>query len=165
MPTIYPVQYYGMPNGDVCLIWTRPYTKPSGRTAYEIVVEKLENWSYDYEKENLYDLLKFKDDPVLTAIAIDRYNQKMTVKRVFKGFITPPTEHMYNGLIRYYQGELTKKQDAENLKFKEYLDKLERKEREEDEVEEGLRAKVLEKGSKNGPPKRKRMMPPKKTSQ
>ena len=157
LPTIYPVYYYGMPNDTVYVIWVRPYTKPSGKTNLEVVVEQLENWEFNYEEVKLYDLslMNKKDIATIGMEGIDRYNQKMVRRRAFKGFNMPPTKHLYEGLARFCYHEIIKRLEADDLKLKAYCEKLERKEQEEQEAYERGFLKENPAVSRTKPPKGK----------
>jgi len=80
LPTAFPVNYYGMPNGKVYFIFSRFYEIDYGNTGLEFIVAEHCEFSFDYEKETIsvvkkgnsklpvYTELIDKPDPIYRTI-------------------------------------------------------------------------------------------------
>lgn len=53
LPTTLPVYYYGMPNGEIVLVYARHYTKKFNVTGLEFVFAVQEDFTYDFESDKI----------------------------------------------------------------------------------------------------------------
>ena len=109
LPTIFPVQFFGMPDGKVCFIYARYYEIKYKRSGVEYVFAEHEEFSYDYNSEKLLlnkqnnanhpvnNELIDKPDPVFKILKIDRNIQSYTeahnvLNMIAKEMISPVKE-------------------------------------------------------------------------
>jgi hypothetical protein len=84
LPTGLPVNYYGLPNGDVYIIYSRFYQKGFDNQGLEFVFAYHEEFYYDYECENLILLENNRKlFPVMTDM-IDKPNPKIRIRKVLR---------------------------------------------------------------------------------
>jgi hypothetical protein len=72
-------QYYGMPDGNVYMIYSLSYKTSAGQSGLKFVIARLKEFSYEYENETLYELLKGERKPALQFMVVDKCNQKIQV--------------------------------------------------------------------------------------
>ncbi len=53
LPTGFPAQYYGMPNGKIYLVFSRFYDKTFGKSGQEFVFAEHKNFKFDYENDTI----------------------------------------------------------------------------------------------------------------
>jgi hypothetical protein len=127
LPTSLPVFYYGLPDNRVYVIWIRPDSK---QTRFEILVEVLEDWKFNYDNDYLIDLSGGAgNEVILSNENVDRYNQRLTTVKVYKGFDNRPSKNVITSMVekaveehveKLRNRELKKQQNREKrLKAKE----------------------------------------------
>src|SRR5690606_2462214 len=83
-PSKMPVQFYGLPDGKVYLVYARFYEVEFDRTYLEFVFASHKEFSYDYEKEQLIphdkSLSKF---PVYNEL-VDKPEPKIEIIKTFR---------------------------------------------------------------------------------
>jgi hypothetical protein len=79
LPTKLPVQFYGLPDGKVYLIYARFYEIEFDRTYLEYVFAEHKEFSYDYTNEKLVpnDIAK-RDEPVYNEL-VDKPEPKIKI--------------------------------------------------------------------------------------
>jgi hypothetical protein len=77
-------QYYGMPNGNVYIIYCHPYKTTTGRSKLKFVIARLKEFSFEYENETLYELCNGERIPTLQFMVVDKCNQKIEVIKITK---------------------------------------------------------------------------------
>jgi hypothetical protein len=82
IPTNLPVQFYGLPDGKVYLIYARFYDIKFGKSGIEYVIAEHEEFSYDYECGKLIPLeLNTRQLPVYVEM-VDKPDPKIKILKV-----------------------------------------------------------------------------------
>lgn len=83
-PTILPVQFYGLPDGKVYIIYARFYEIEYDRTYQEFVFAEHKEFSFDYAKEKLipHDAA-LKNVPVYNEM-VDKPNPKIQIHKIYR---------------------------------------------------------------------------------
>jgi len=83
-PTILPVQFYGLPDGKVHVIYARLYEIEFDRTYQEFVFAEHKEFSYDYENEKLIPHnTELKKSPVYNEL-VDKQNPKFKISKIYR---------------------------------------------------------------------------------
>lgn len=84
LPSILPVQFYGLPDGKVYVIYGRFYEIEFDRTYMEFVFAEHKEFSYDYENEKLipHDSAKRKA-PVYNEL-VDKPDPKIKILNIYR---------------------------------------------------------------------------------
>lgn len=82
IPTKLPVQFYGLPDGKVYIIYARFCAKSKQKTEIEFVLAKHNEFGYNYEEEQLIPKVKVKC-PVYREM-VDKPNPKFEIIKVDK---------------------------------------------------------------------------------
>lgn len=83
-PTLLPVQFYGLPDGKVHVIYARFYEIQYDRTYQEFVFAEHTEFSYDYDSERIIPHDKeLKKGPVYNEI-IDKPNPKIKINKIYR---------------------------------------------------------------------------------
>lgn len=88
LPTLLPVQFYGLPDGKVYIIYGRFYEIEFDRTYMEFVFAEHKEFSYDYENEKLIpnDSAKRKG-PVYNEM-VDKPDPKIKILNIYRNVET-----------------------------------------------------------------------------
>lgn len=77
-------QYYGMPDGNVYIIYCHSYKTTSGKSKVKFIIARLKEFSYEYENETLYEMCNGERKPTLQFMVVDKCNQKIEVIKISK---------------------------------------------------------------------------------
>jgi hypothetical protein len=83
-PTPDPAYYYGMPDNNVYVIYSNHCENSGGKAGFELIIAKLEEFSYNYEKETLH---AYKDNNIWSLTmkeAVCGWTQKMNILKTYK---------------------------------------------------------------------------------
>src|SRR5690606_35050749 len=84
LPTKVPAQFYGLPDGEVYLIFPRFYEIKFDRTYLEYVVAEHKEFSYDYDKEKLIPhTLPRKNAPVYNEM-VDKPDPQIKILKIYR---------------------------------------------------------------------------------
>jgi hypothetical protein len=110
------------------VIWIRPDSK---QTRFEILVEVLEDWIFNYDNDYLIDLSGGAgNEVILSNEHVDRYNQRLTTVKVYKGFDNRPSGNVISSMVE--------------KAFEEHIEKLRNRElKKQQNREKRLKAKEL----------------------
>jgi len=84
LPTKFPVQYYGLPDGKVFLIFARFYNSGIGKSGVEYVFAQHKEFLFDYENNELFSANKTDKNVPLFSETIDKPNPKIKIYKIFK---------------------------------------------------------------------------------
>lgn len=84
IPTSFPAFFYGMPDNHVYVVFSNPYKTPSGRDRNEYVVALLEEFSYDFKEELLFERRHGELKPLFLESFVDKYNPKLKIVKKSK---------------------------------------------------------------------------------
>lgn len=111
LPTQLPVQFYGLPDGKVYMIYARFYEIKFDRTHMEYVLAEQKEFLYDFEKEKL--LPKFASGRKLPVYEemVDKPNPKIEIVNIYRNLNSfKEAEEMLKLKARQiYEGLKTKK--------------------------------------------------------
>ena len=84
LPTNLPVQYFGLPDGKVYVVFARFYEVKFQRSDLEFVIAVHQEFSYDYENAKLIPhRLENEKSPVYNEM-VDKPNAKITIQKVYR---------------------------------------------------------------------------------
>lgn len=84
LPAKTPVQFYGLPDGKVYLIYARFYEVKFDRTYVEYVFAEHKEFSYDYENEKLVPHnISLKNSPVYNEM-VDKPDPKIEILKIHR---------------------------------------------------------------------------------
>jgi hypothetical protein len=84
LPSKTPVQFYGLPDGKVYLIYTRFYEIKFDRTYLEYVFAEHKEFSYDFENEKLIPHLKPKQHTPIFNESVDKPDPKIKIIKIYR---------------------------------------------------------------------------------
>lgn len=84
LPTQLPVQFYGLPDGKVYLIYARFYEIKFDRTHLEYVLAEHKEFSYDYEKEQLKPKFAWEKRSPVYEEMVDKPNPKIEIVNIYR---------------------------------------------------------------------------------
>ncbi len=84
LPSKTPVQFYGLPDGKVYLIYTRFYEIKFDRTYLEYVFAEHKEFSYDFENEKLIPHEKPKLNSPVYYESVDKPNPKIKILKIYR---------------------------------------------------------------------------------
>lgn len=79
LPTAFPAQYYGMPNGKIYLVFSRYYNVPFEKSGLEFVFAEHQDYSFDYESETILPLNKFQKRTIVFSEHVDTPKSKFNI--------------------------------------------------------------------------------------
>ena len=85
MPTRLPVQFYGLPDGKVYVIYARFYEVGFDKSGVEYVFGIHEEFLFDYENEKLYMANDRQKKNLIFYHQVDKPNPKIKVDKVYRG--------------------------------------------------------------------------------
>jgi len=84
LPTGFPVHYYGMPDGNVYLIYARFYKVTFGHSGLEFVIARHDEFSFDYETEELFSAAEDSDNMKMYNEMVDKPEPKIKIIKVYR---------------------------------------------------------------------------------
>lgn len=85
LQTSLPVNFYGLPDGKVYLLYSRFYSIRFEKPGLEFVFAKHQEFSYDYKYNQLYLISSKKKLPVLNE-TVDKPEPKIKILKVYRSF-------------------------------------------------------------------------------
>ncbi len=85
LPTRLPVQFYGLPNGKVYVIYARFFEVGFEKSGIEYVFGIQEEFFYDYENEKLYQSNDNHKTKVIYLEDVDKPNPRIRIDKVHRG--------------------------------------------------------------------------------
>ncbi len=79
LPTASPAHFYGMPDGNIYLIYSRFYTVAFDRSGLEFVFAVHKEFSFDYENEKILSKDRARKLLPVFAETIDKPNPKIRI--------------------------------------------------------------------------------------
>lgn len=80
LSTVFPVHYYGFPDGKICILFSRFYKKECGGSGIEFVYAVHKDFNFDYNNEVITSKNKTDKTPVF-AETIDNADSKYEIIR------------------------------------------------------------------------------------
>ncbi|WP_372946986.1 hypothetical protein [Mariniphaga sp.] len=84
LPSKTPVQFYGLPDGKVYLIYTRFYEVKYDRTYLEYVFAEHNEFSYDFENDKLIPHDKPKVNTPVFNESVDKPDPKINILKIYR---------------------------------------------------------------------------------
>ncbi|MBN2635870.1 MAG: hypothetical protein JXR61_06345 [Prolixibacteraceae bacterium] len=84
LPTVFPVHYFGLPNGRVYLIYGRFYEKGFDKSGLEFVLAKHKEFYYEYESEKLKAFNSADNNKSIYVEEIDKPNPEIKIIKVYR---------------------------------------------------------------------------------
>lgn len=92
LPTVFPVQYFGLPDGKVYLIYARFYEKGFENSGLEFVLAKHKEFQYDYQDEKVMLKNEEGNNPIYSE-DVDKPEPDIKIVKVYRNV------HSYNEAI------------------------------------------------------------------
>lgn len=102
LPTRLPAHFYGLPNGNVIIIYSRFYGNPINQGSVEFVFAVHEEFGYEYQTEQLMYIDQTSDYPVFNEM-VDKPDPKFNILSV------------YRNIENYSQAYLKLNEDVKNI--------------------------------------------------
>ncbi|MBW6537536.1 MAG: hypothetical protein K0B11_21185 [Mariniphaga sp.] len=84
LPSKTPVQFYGLPDGKVYLIYTRFYEVKYDRTYLEYVIAEHNEFSYDFENDKLIPHEKPRGNTPVFNESVDKPDPKIKILKIYR---------------------------------------------------------------------------------
>jgi len=85
LPTAFPAHYYGMPNGQIYLVFSRFFEIKFGGSGLEFIFAVHREFTFDYENEVIIPTGKLKNQFPVFAESLDKPNQKIDILKIRRG--------------------------------------------------------------------------------
>ncbi len=118
LPTKFPAQFYGLPDGKVYIIYPRFYEIKFQRSGLEFVLAEHLEFSYDYKEEKLFIRGNLKNQKSVYPELVDKPNPKFKIIKVNREF---------NSFAEAVEN-LNNKARNQHLKYKEQIQIIPNKE-------------------------------------
>jgi hypothetical protein len=83
LPTLFPVHYYGMPNGKIFIILSRYYEIKFGGSGLEFIFALHKDYSYDYENERITQFhKKNRNNNIIFPELLDNPDMNIVIVKV-----------------------------------------------------------------------------------
>jgi hypothetical protein len=86
LPTKFPVQFYGLPDGKVYIIYARFYEIKFQRSGLEFILAEHQEFSYQYEEEKLVSTGNQAAKKAIYSELVDKPNPKIKILKVNREF-------------------------------------------------------------------------------
>ncbi len=86
LPTNFPVQFYGLPDGKVYIIYARFYEIKYQRSGLEFILAEHLEFSYNYEEEKLISTGNHDTKKAIYAELVDKPDPKIKIIKVNREF-------------------------------------------------------------------------------
>jgi hypothetical protein len=86
LPTNLPVQFYGLPDGKVNVIYARFYQIKFDRSDLEFILAEHQEFYYNYVDEKLFQLGSSETQPPVYSEMVDKINPKIKILKVNREF-------------------------------------------------------------------------------
>ena len=86
LPTSLPVNFYGLPDGNIYLVYSRFYEVDFNRSGQEFVFAVHEEFSYDFDSDKLY--LQSGNEKLFPVFPemVDKPEPKIKIFKVYRNF-------------------------------------------------------------------------------
>jgi len=86
LPTLFPVHYYGMPNGRIFVVFSRYYEIKFGGSGLEFIFALHKDYSFDYENEKVVRYQKKnRDSRIIFPELLDHPEMKIVIAKIARG--------------------------------------------------------------------------------
>ena len=86
LPTLFPVHYYGMPNGKIFVVFSRYYEIKFGGSGLEFIFALHKDYDFDYESERItYCQKKYRDNKMIFPELLDNPDMKIVIVKISRG--------------------------------------------------------------------------------
>ena len=86
LPTLFPVHYYGMPNGKIFVVFSRYYEIKFGGSGLEFIFALHKDYSFDYENERIIQYQKRnRDNKMIFPELLDHPDMKIVIVKIARG--------------------------------------------------------------------------------
>ncbi len=85
LPTAFPAHYYGMPNGQIYLVFSRFYEIKFGGSGLEFVFAMHKEFSYDYENDKIIPTKNIKTHLPVFAESLDKPDEEISILKIRRG--------------------------------------------------------------------------------
>ena len=86
LPTLFPVHYYGMPNGKIFVIFSRYYEIKFGGSGLEFIFALHKDYSFDYDTERIIQSQKKnRDSKMVFPELLDHPEMKIVIVKIARG--------------------------------------------------------------------------------
>ena len=86
LPTLFPVHYYGMPNGKIFVVFSRYYEIKYGGSGLEFIFALHKDYSFDYENERIIRFhKKNRDTKMIFPELLDNPDMKIVIVKISRG--------------------------------------------------------------------------------
>lgn len=86
LPTLFPVHYYGMPNGKIFVVFSRYYEIKFGGSGLEFIFALHKDYSFDYEKDRVVQFQKKeRDSKMIFPELLDHPDMKIVIVKIARG--------------------------------------------------------------------------------
>ena len=86
LPTLFPVHYYGMPNGKIFVVFSRYYEIKFGGSGLEFIFALHKDYAFDYENECIVHWQKKgRDSKIIFPELLDDPEMKIVIVKISRG--------------------------------------------------------------------------------
>ena len=84
--SIFPVHYYGMPNGKILVVFSRYYEIKFGGSGLEFIFALHKDYAFDYENERIVNYyVKDRDNKLIFPELLDNPEMKTVIVKITRG--------------------------------------------------------------------------------
>jgi len=84
LPTVFPVHYFGLPDGKVYLIYARFYERGFDHSGLEFVLAKHVEFYYDYQSEKVFRNSKLNKGKIIYNEEVDKPEPDIKIIKVYR---------------------------------------------------------------------------------
>lgn len=86
LPTLFPVHFYGMPNGNIFVVFSRYYEVRFGGSGLEFIFALHKDFSFDYENDRIVRNKKLNDESnSVFPELLDFPDMKIVIVKISRG--------------------------------------------------------------------------------
>ena len=86
LPTLFPVHYYGMPNDNIFVVFSRYYEIKFGGSGLEFIFALHKDYSFDYDNERIINFnKKQRDNKMIFTELLDHPEMKIVIVKISRG--------------------------------------------------------------------------------
>ena len=86
LPSIMPVQFYGLPDGKIYLVYSRFFRVGYEKSGIEYIIAEHEEFFYDYQQDQITTFDSLKRMVPVYSETINKPNPKIKIVNVFRSF-------------------------------------------------------------------------------
>ncbi len=112
LPTKTPVQFYGLPDGKVYLLYSKFFKVGYEKAGLEFIIAEHEEFSYDYKNEKLIHVDSSLNRVYVYPETVDKPNPKIKIIKVFRGIrsFAEAFEHLNKKAEKILKNNVSEKQ-------------------------------------------------------